>query len=98
MYDYKIMYGLYKNLNSVPNGPQEKLWCLPKSVSAAVSTAGGTSLHIPVTANYHWCTALSYGTATSFQSSAGMAVGRTQMGAVSAFGGPLSLNWGHTFC
>lgn len=53
IYDIKITYGSYNNLKSVPNGLQEKLWCLPKSVSAAVYTAGQTSFHIPVTANYH---------------------------------------------
>lgn len=96
IYDFKIIYGSYKNLKSVPNGLQEKLWCLPKSVWAAVHTAGETSFHIPVTANYHWCTALSYGTATSFQSNAGMAVDRTQMGVISAFGGPLWAHWALT--
>lgn len=38
-----------------------------------------------------------YGTATSFQSSAGMAVGRTQMDVISAFGGPLWVHWVLTF-
>lgn len=93
IHDFKIMYRSYKNLKSVPNGLQEKLRCLPKSVSAAAYTAGGASFHIPVTANYHWCTAPSYGTATSFQNSAGMAVDRIQMVVISAFGEPLWIHW-----
>jgi len=82
-----------KCLLPVPNGHQEKSWCLPESASAAVYSAGGTSFHIPVTANYHWCTALPYRTTTSFQWNAGMVVDNTQMGVISAFRWAQYVHW-----
>lgn len=95
------MYSSYKNLKSVPSGLQEKLWCLPKSASAAVDTAGGTSFHIPVTANYQDAQAYLMALPPHFKTMQEWLWTQTKWVLSLSLGSivrPLSLNWRHIIC